>query len=674
MVCYKQLIMKYLFSVYIILLLLVRPCTQSTNALELSSDTIFYDVVFRESISGIYKKWSTGPESQGYYYTFTDRGRGPQLREQIVLNNKNFIISQSINGVNYLKDQVEERFSSDEGEASWNNPGGQGNEKFDGNELYFRYDGSPAIYEILARLLLQSKDGILNLYPKGEAELVQSTPFKLSNNQEVSLLMIKGLDMNPSYIWVEDGALIARIEGNLHVIRQDAKAVRLEMKRIQDSLENEYLFEQAKALSQKVDDVVIQSVNVFQVDGTIARNRDVFVEQGIIKEIVSVGTKEIPENVMIIDGQGKTLMPGMFDMHTHNNKFRGALHIAGGVTSVRDLANNKQVMALGDQFNKNEIIGPHIVTYCGIIDGPGPYANKRNAINNLEEGLDEVQIYKDMGYQQIKLYSSIKPEWVPELVEKSHHLGMRVSGHIPAFMTASQAIGHGFDEIQHLNMLFLNFLSDTIDTRTPLRFTMVAKHGADLDLESKEYLDFVNLLKENDILVDPTISIFENMFVAQKGKASPTYDKIVDRLPLMNQRSFYSGGLPKPEGTLDQYRAAHNRMLDVVYNLYTNGVDIVPGTDGLPGFLYHRELELYVSAGIPASEVLKMATIISAEITGVSDEYGSIETGKRADLILVDGNPLENISEIRRVEWTMKGGYLFHADKVYSSMGIKHFK
>lgn len=374
-----------------------------------------------------------------------------------------------------------------------------------------------------------------------------------------------------------------------------------------------------------------------------------------------------------MDGYGKTLLPGLFDMHTHNDKFRGLLHLAGGVTSVRDLANNKQLKNLAAQYDRNEIMGPHIVTYCGIIDGPGPYANQRNVIENLDEGLVEIQAYKDLGYQQIKLYSSIKPEWVHPLAEKAHQLGMRVSGHIPAYMTATQAINQGYDEIQHINMLFLNFLSDTIDTRTPLRFTMPAQHGADLDLGSKAYLDFVKLLLTKDIVVDPTMAIFENMFLAQQGVPSPTYEMIIDRFPIIEQRSFYSGGITKEAAQAARHQASYDKMLAVVYDLFKKGVTIVPGTDGLPGFLYHRELELYAKAGIPAAEVLKIATIKSAEITGVSKTVGSIKVGKQADLILVDGNPLKAMSDIRKVEWTMKGGNLYYAKELYNFVGIKHF-
>ncbi len=595
--------------------------------------------------------------------------------EKITLNKRNFIISQSVSGVNYLKDSISEIFSNQGATATWTNPKGNNESNFNGDALYFRYDGSPAIYEVLANLLLASESNTVKLLPEGEVELVKNMSLTLSNDTDVSLLMLKGLDMNPSYLWMMGNDMVGKISGNLHIIRQDLKDMRLEMKAIQDKAEDEYLIEVTKKVTHEINKTVIQNVNVFTSDGTLLSNQNVLVEDELIKAIYPSGKSTIHKNAFVIDGSGKTLLPGMFDMHTHNDKFRGILHLAGGVISVRDLANNKQLKMLSAQFDSNEILGPRIVTFAGIIDGPGPFANQRNVIDNLEEGLTEIQEYKDLGYQQIKLYSSIKPEWVKPLADKAHKLNMRVSGHIPAFMDATQAINQGYNEIQHINMVFLNFLSDTIDTRTPLRFTMPAKYGADLDLKSKKYLDFVELLKTKQILVDPTVSIFENMFVSRKGELSPTYSKIIDRLPLMNQRDFYAGGLPKAdEKTAILYNESYNKMLEVVNDLFQQGVAIVPGTDGLPGFLYHRELELYVKAGIPIAQVLKLATIKSAEIAGVSELYGSIEVGKKADLILIDGNPLENISDIRNVEWTMKNGNLFYAQELYNSMGIKHFK
>lgn len=671
----KQILqITYLPLLLFVMIMTFTHCEQMTGVKSIAVDTTYYDVIFRESKAGVYKKWQQGSGSYGYYYTYTDRGRGPVLSEQITLDNNGFIKSQSISGVNYLKDSVYEHFEVNGNLAQWTNSAGKDQGEFSSDALYFRYDGTPASYEILAQGLMNVENKSVELYPKGSVTLMQKNPIILGDSITTQLLMIKGLDMNPVYLWLTEQALIGKITGNLHIIRTDFQDYRKEMKVIQDSLENEYLFQLATDLSQEIDDLIIKNVNIFTVEATLKRNQDVWVHKDKIRAIVpSTQSSEYGDDARIIDGTGKTLMPGMFDMHTHNTKFRGALHLAGGVTSVRDLANNKQVKALSHQFNSNQIIGPRIVAFCGIIDGPGPFANQRNVVENLDEGLAEVQAYKDLGYQQIKLYSSIKPEWVKPMADKAHQLDMRVSGHIPAYMTASQAIDAGYNEIQHMNMLFLNFMSDTIDTRTPLRFTMVANHGAKLDLSSSAYLTFVKQLKAHQILIDPTLSIFENMFVATKGIPSPTYEMIVDRLPLINQRSYYKGGLPKPVDGSNRYDLAHERMLDVVYDLYKKGVAIVPGTDGLPGFLYHRELELFVKAGIPVHEVLKMATINAAEITGVAEAYGSIEVGKQADLILISGNPLERISDIRNVLWTTQGGYMYEAEALYASMGIKNF-
>lgn len=666
--------MKYLSITFLLAVGLLTACNEANKSGEDGADKIIYDVMFREDLAGTYEKWKTADDSFGYYYTFTDRGRGPEYREEISLNDQNYITSQTITGNNYLKVAIDESFSSDATKATTKNLMGTTTGAFQGDQLYFRYDGSPAVFEILAQLVLKSSTGKVDLYPEGAVELVKKIPQQLSNGSAAELLIIKGLDLDPTYIWMMGEEMVCKISGNLHIVRKDLSALRLEMKALQDGIEDENLREVAKSLTHQVDKVVIQNVNVFTEEGTLLPNQDVVVEGKTIQSIQPTGKGTMDKTATVMDGSEKTLLPGLFDMHTHNDKFRGLLHLAGGVTSVRDLANNKQLKHLAAQFDRNEIMGPHIVAYCGIIDGPGPFANQRNAIETLDEGLVEIQSYKDLDYQQIKLYSSIHPEWVRPLAEKAHQLGMRVSGHIPAYMTATQAINQGYDEIQHINMLFLNFLSDTIDTRTPLRFNMPAQHGADLDLGSKAYLDFVKLLLTKDIVVDPTIAIFENMFLAQQGAPSPTYEMIIDRFPIIEQRSFYSGGITKEATQAARHQASYDKMLAVVYDLFKKGVTLVPGTDGLPGFLYHRELELYAKAGIPAAEVLKIATIKSAEITGVSKTVGSIKVGKQADLILVDGNPLKAMSDIRKVEWTMKGGNLYYAQELYNAVGVKHFK
>ena len=123
----------------------------------------------------------------------------------------------------------------------------------------------------------------------------------------------------------------------------------------------------------------------------------------------------------------------------------------------------------------------------------------------LEEALERVDFYADNGYIQIKLYSSIDPGWVEDIAERTHARGMRLSGHIPAFMSAEQAVRAGYDEIQHINMVFLNFLAgDREDTRKQLRFTLYGDEAGKLDLDSQEVEDFIALLREQNVTIDPT--------------------------------------------------------------------------------------------------------------------------------------------------------------------------
>jgi imidazolonepropionase-like amidohydrolase len=313
------------------------------------------------------------------------------------------------------------------------------------------------------------------------------------------------------------------------------------------------------------------------------------------------------------------------------------------------------------------------VVAAGFIDGPGPYAGPTKALaDTVEGGIAWIDRYAKLGYPQIKLYSSLKPELVAPLAAEAHHRGMRVSGHIPAFMTAEQAVRDGYDEIQHVNMLFLNFWADTVkDTRTPLRFTAVAEKAADLDLGSERVKAFVRLLKERGTVVDPTVSIFESMFTDRAGAIGPGYAAVADRLPVDVRRSLLGGGLPVPDGMDQRYRDSFRATLRMVKLLHDSGVPIVAGTDALAGFALHRELELYVEAGIPAAEVLRIATIGAARVMKRDAELGSVTVGKKADLVLVSGDPTRRISDVRNTALVVKDGAVYDLAVVRKALGIK---
>jgi hypothetical protein len=369
------------------------------------------------------------------------------------------------------------------------------------------------------------------------------------------------------------------------------------------------------------------------------------------------------------------LLPGLWDMHAHVIGPDGALDIAAGVTSVRDLGNDSdELFAIRRRFDAGEAIGPRVVM-AGFVDGPGPHASRQGALVDTEqEARSAVDRYAELGYVQVKLYTSVRPDLVPLIIDRAHGRGLRVSGHVPAGMTVAEAVRQGYDEIQHLHVLLLDFLGDTLDARVPLPvITALAQRGAFMDSAAVGVGDLIRLLREHDVAVDPTLVLYEDLFTARPGVPSEGGERIWDRLPPQVRNQWLLGaGLPVPQGMADRYRASFRALLELVRALHAAGVRLVAGTDAqIWGFSLHRELELYVAAGIPAAEVLWLATYGAAGVVGRAHELGSVMPGKLADLILVDGDPVSRISDIRRVSLVMKGGTLYDPAAVYRALGVR---
>lgn len=635
---------------------------------------IKYNIYFGDRLAGSQEAWQDEAGNFRYVYEFNDRGRGPHYEEKVLLDEDGVKTYHEIIGHNYLKDTVHEVFEIKDRQGIWKSNSESGQKKLDKNYFYTSVDGSIGATEILVRSLMAEDDQRLDLLPGGTTEILSIESHTPKNGEELKLVELAGFSFAPLYIWLDkNDRFFASTSSWFTCIPEGKEELKETLIEIQEAKEEKYLQNLAKTLTKTPEKgIFIKNVDVFDAHtGNLQLNKSVYVLDNKIDKITEAAA-EIPEGAEIIDGTGKTLFPGLFDNHTHIGNTDGILHLAAGVTSVRDMANSLDLPELKSKFDSGVFMGPRILIMSGFVDQAGPYAGPTGKIvKTLEEGLEGIAFYHERGYQQIKLYSSIDPDWVQELTKKAHGLGMRVSGHIPAFMTADQAVRAGYDEIQHINMLALNFLSDTIDTRTPLRFSMVAEHTHALDVDGKEFEDFLALLKERNIVIDPTVSIFEGMLTSKAGDPDPSFVKILDRLPVQVKRGFFSGGLPIPEGKEEQYKSSYQTLLKMVKRLHESGIVIVPGTDAMAGFGLHRELENYVRAGISEADVLKSATLTSAQVTGNADILGSVEVGKLADLILVDGNPLENISDIRRVSLTIKDGKIYDPPSLYKAIGVR---
>jgi imidazolonepropionase-like amidohydrolase len=650
-----------------------RPTTLSPHPL-----TLRYEVLIAGRHEGAQVTEITSENERRVSYEFNDRGRGPRLTTRMVVNPDGTPALIDTAGHDYLKAKVEEHFSIKGQKAEWRSSASSGEKVLSGSAFYDSVNSVPEEGAQLARALLASPDHRLALLPEGEARIQAADEVEVRSGpraQGVRQYAIDGLGLGTAFIWLDDDRnFFASVSPWRSIVREGWKDVVPVLLESDDKARAKISAKLATSLGRPLGRKwVLRGANLFDSERGKMLPRMSIV--GSDNRILAVGPEslELPPDAEVLDVSGKSVLPGLWDMHAHLFENQGPQYIACGVTTARDLANNIDLIAsLRRRWDAREAIGPRIVA-AGFLDGPGPYAGPTGIlVGTEEEARAAIDRYAQLGYEQIKIYSSIKPELVPAIVKHSHSRGLRVSGHIPFGMNAEEAVRMGFDELQHSNFLFLNFLVDkAVDTRTPLRFTKVAEHAAELDLDSPQVQAFIALLKERKIVVDPTLGTFEQMFLTRPGQIAPTYASIAQRLPPLPRRSLATGGLPATDADAARNRESFRALIRMVGLLYRAGVPLVAGTDAaFPGFVLHRELELYVEAGVPAPAVLQIATLGAAKVMKHDKDLGSVSRGKMADLIIVDGDPSKRISDIRRVVKVIKNGVIYDAAELQRAIGV----
>lgn len=649
-------------------------------AAPLRADETRYSIDLAGNKAGTAVTRSVGPRELRYTFEFNDRGRGPKIEERAVVDERGLPVLLEITGIDYWKNPVDERFEVKEGKAGWHNASeSQSPTATAGPSYYLAINGAPQEVELLARALLAAPGQTLAMLPTGQAKIakVGSTVAGVAGaegkTRKVDLYELTGLGFSPSYFWLgEDKTYFATDGGWMKIVVEGWESSMPKLKEVQDAVEKKLEKEQAARLARHPQGaLVFRNARLFDPDsGKSTPGTTVVISGNRIQAVGPDGETAVPAGAEVIDAAGKTLMPGLWDMHAHLSQLDGLFNLASGVTTARDLANDTDfLLDLRRRIDAGEILGTRVIM-AGFIDGPGPYAGPTKVLASTpEEALAAVDRYAELGYEQIKMYSSLDPKLVPVIVERAHAKGMRVSGHIPNGMTAEQAVRAGFDEIQHVNFLFLNFF-DGVDTRTPERFHAVGERGPDLDLESDRVQAFLDLLKAKGTVSDPTLVAFEGMFTDRVGEVSHTFAPAADRLPPQVQRGLIVGGMA-PKGKEERYAQAFKAMEAMVRALYDKGIPFVAGTDGLAGLSLDRELELYVEAGIPAVDALRAATLVPARVMKREKELGTIAPGKLADVILVDGDPTMDIRSIRRVVLTVKDGTVYDPTRLWAEVGIK---
>jgi len=656
-------------------------CILSVSIISKGQDTIQFSVVSSGKITGRQWVYSNAPGSYQLFYEFNDRGRGPKQNVVLKTDAAGLPIYRELTGVDYFKASVKETFEIKDGVARWKNNIEQGEKKLSSSALYSAINSTPVELEWALNAMLKNPDHKIDVLPSGfvQAKHIKNHELTIAGfKEEFALYEFTGAGGAPSHCWfTPKNKFFAAVSGWSSVIAKGYEDYADELYKAQKKAEQEYFAYQASAFTQKFNvPVAFSNVTVFDaVKGKYMADQNVITENGKITAMGKSKSVKIPANAKVIDGTGKVLMPGLWDNHAHYDPTQGLYHLAGGVTNIKDMANGFDLPDTKKKVDNNELLGPEISIMSGFIDFAGPFAGPTGKIvKTLDEGIDAVNFYADRGYQQVKLYSSIPVDWVKPLAAQAHKRGIKVVGHIPSFMTATRAVNDGYDQIIHMNMVMLNFMGDTVDTRSMGRFIKVAARAKNIDLNNKATKDFLALLKSKKIVVDPTLAIFEGMFTNDEGKLAHGYENTENQLPVEFRRGLYTGGLPTRKGHEADYNQSFEVMLKMLKLLYDHKITFVPGTDDFPGFALHRELELYSKAGIPNAKVLQSATIVSAQVAGKENEFGSVQAGKNANLILVVGDPLKNISDIRKVELVMKNGNLYDPKSMYQSYGFGFWK
>ncbi|HEX2078999.1 MAG TPA: amidohydrolase family protein [Longimicrobium sp.] len=369
-----------------------------------------------------------------------------------------------------------------------------------------------------------------------------------------------------------------------------------------------------------VDDRVMEDATVEVRGGRIAR--------------VHRGAPEA--GLPVLDAEGKTLIPGLVDNHAHYwFPFQGERLLERGVTSVRDPgAPISTSMNFKDANRLGVVLGPTIYTAGPLIDAPGGYHPMVDvAIEDPAAAPALVQALKEQGVDLLKLYFLLDPEVGRAILAEAERQGLPVTGHIGVRMSLREAVESGIDGFSHIrvwrDVLPLEMQpqgeNETLDReKAPL-----ARMQADwslIDPEGPELGGLLRRMAERGVALDPTLTV----------------QRIGDR-----DRARFS--LAEHATASESYR----RMSRFVRRAHESGVMLLAGTDG--GSL-NDEMEAYVDAGVPVIDVLRAATVNGARWLGREDEFGTIQPGRRADLLLVDGDPLQNIRDARNISAVIKEG------------------
>lgn len=407
-----------------------------------------------------------------------------------------------------------------------------------------------------------------------------------------------------------------------------------------------------------IQQIAFTHVNVIPMTSdTLLTDYTILVDKGKIVAVGPSNKTKIPEGFRLMDMTGKYLMPGLIDMHVHLADDGDMLKfVQHGVTTIRNMSDVpwwtrmmgfSNILKLRSKQQQREIIGPDIYTCGYTLDGNPPVSPMNRRIISEKDAQKEIAKEKQRGYDAVKLYDNLSLDAYKAIVSEAAKAGMPLAGHVPHAVP--------LDVILHDNILSIEHLTGYIDNKT-----------ADYSIPRDKINDYIELNRKTGIYNTPTLSVWacmppengiDSLKNTSKFKALSWHIRWMWKTALPY---YYDISYPDKKGYTQHML---NISMDLTSRLYKAGCPLLIGTDTNIAGTYvgettWLEMELFVKAGIPAYETLRSATILPSRALGKEKETGTIEAGKKANIIILDKNPLENISNIRSIQWVYCNGFL----------------
>lgn len=382
--------------------------------------------------------------------------------------------------------------------------------------------------------------------------------------------------------------------------------------------------------------LVISNVNIIPMNqDTILVNKMVYIKAGIIQKIAD----NIKVNgVEVLDGKNKYLTPGLIDMHVHIwDRYELGLYLSNGVTAVRNLWGMPMHLRLKEDINNDEIISPLIFTTGPKLTGPEYLGDDNLQLTSPEEAKEKVISYKERGYDFIKTYYGLTQDIFDAVIEQANISNMDIIAHPSQKVPYSYHFNPQIKSIEHAEEII----------QQPLNYNLTDT------LKLKEVIN--NYSKSKYVSFSPTLTVYNNIYQMLVDDNILEYEQLQFMNPLIKkvdskaQFDRWYNTKKRDPSIVKSIKRQHDFHLEIIKRLHKEGITFICGTDAgigvtIPGFSIHQELAFYKEAGLSNYEILKTATVNASKTHAVMNEMGTIEVGKIANLILLDNNPLVDLS------------------------------